>query len=76
MYLTPPGAQAYAIHFDWMESFIIQIEGMKEWHLFNTLISLPRKYQSSTPDIEKDVDFNTIQRLTMYPGSMMYIPSG
>ena len=76
LYLTPPGSQAFAIHFDWMESFVLQIDGMKEWRLYNTPLELPHDYQQFTPDVDKDVNFDSEKVITMQPGSLLYIPSG
>ena len=33
-YLTPPRARAFAPHFDWMESLVVQVEGSKTWRLW------------------------------------------
>ncbi|EDO39117.1 predicted protein, partial [Nematostella vectensis] len=34
-YLTPPGTQGFAPHYDDIEAFIIQLEGKKHWRLYN-----------------------------------------
>lgn len=34
VYLTPPGSQGFAPHFDDIEAFIIQLEGRKHWKLY------------------------------------------
>ena len=34
MYLTPPGTQGFAPHYDDVEVFILQIEGKKRWRLY------------------------------------------
>lgn len=33
-YLTPPGSQGFAPHYDDIEAFILQIEGKKRWRLY------------------------------------------
>ena len=34
-YLTPPGTQGFAPHYDDIEAFVIQLEGKKHWKLYN-----------------------------------------
>ena len=34
-YLTPPGTQGFAPHYDDIEAFILQLEGKKHWKLYN-----------------------------------------
>ena len=34
-YLTPPGSQGFAPHYDDIEAFVIQLEGKKHWRLYN-----------------------------------------
>lgn len=36
-YLTPPGSQGFAPHYDDIEAFILQLEGRKHWKLYNPL---------------------------------------
>ena len=34
VYLTPPGTQGFAPHFDDVDVFILQLEGKKHWRLY------------------------------------------
>lgn len=34
IYLTPPGSQGFAPHYDDIEAFVIQLEGRKHWKLY------------------------------------------
>lgn len=34
-YLTPPGTQGFAPHYDDIEAFILQLEGKKHWRLYS-----------------------------------------
>ena len=44
MYLTPPGTQGFAPHYDDVEVFILQLEGKKHWRLYE-----PRKPEETLP---------------------------
>lgn len=34
-YLTPPGTQGFAPHYDDIEAFVVQLEGKKHWRVYN-----------------------------------------
>ena len=34
VYLTPPGTQGFAPHFDDVDVFLLQLEGKKHWRLY------------------------------------------
>lgn len=73
LYITPAYGRGLPIHFDWMDVFILQINGSKEWMMYDPLIPLPR------PDmLFPMVKFpQTIMSVvTLAPGDLLYIPSG
>ena len=74
LYKTPPYYQALPVHFDWMDVFILQINGSKQWNIYNPLIPQPRP-QMLFP-IKNSSILQHIANVTLQPGDLMYIPSG
>ena len=61
MYLTPPGTQGFAPHYDDVEVFILQLEGKKRWRLYE-----PRTVQEKLPRFSSP---NFSQVSLVYPSS-------
>jgi Cupin superfamily protein len=40
-YLTPPDAQGFEAHFDWMDAFVLQLHGTKRWSIYSQLQANP-----------------------------------
>ena len=79
MYLTPAAKdrqkrQGFEAHFDWMSSFVLQLEGRKEWKLYKPLLRHPYASLKYKPD-EESLGPVT-QRLVLEPGDLLYIPAG
>ncbi|OWF43534.1 ribosomal oxygenase 1-like [Mizuhopecten yessoensis] len=75
-YLTPPGTQGFAPHFDDIEAFILQLEGKKHWRLYS-----PRSDAEKLPRFSSgnftDVDLGEpILEKTLEPGDLLYFPRG
>ena len=45
-YLTPPGTQGFAPHYDDIEAFVLQVEGCKRWRVYR-----PHKSQNQLPRV-------------------------
>ena len=76
VYLTPPGTQGFAPHYDDIEAFVLQLEGKKHWTLYNPRSedeTLPR-YSSKNFDQSEIGD--EIFRTTLGPGDLLYFPRG
>ena len=39
-YLTPPGTQGFAPHYDDIEAFVLQLEGKKHWKVYQPVVNL------------------------------------
>ncbi|XP_031573036.1 ribosomal oxygenase 1-like [Actinia tenebrosa] len=76
IYLTPPGSQGFAPHYDDIEAFIIQLEGKKHWRLYN-----PRSEEESLPryssgNFSQDEIGEPILDTVLEPGDVVYFPRG
>ena len=73
-YVTPPHSQGFEAHWDYMESYIVQISGVKTWTLAQGGVPLSRSdliYKPKNSQIGE-----TIATIDMRPGDVMYLPSG
>ncbi len=73
VYLTPPGAQGFAPHWDTHDVFVLQISGTKRWSIYDTKVSLPlrgQRFERGTPPGEVSDEFE------LGPGSAVYLPRG
>lgn len=73
LYLTPPGQQAFEAHFDYMDGFVVQVEGAKEWVIYEPLVDRPRADLKYKPRRE---ELREAQRVSLQPGDVLYIPRG
>lgn len=74
LYSSAPEKQGFRCHYDTHEVFILQIEGCKEWHMFNSTLPYPLPDQKSArltpPDTPPDLS------CVLEPGDLLYIPRG
>ncbi|XP_063774101.1 ribosomal oxygenase 1 isoform X2 [Pseudophryne corroboree] len=76
MYLTPPGTQGFAPHYDDIEAFVIQLEGKKHWRVYN-----PRDKSEILPQFSSAnfTDHNIgepILETVLEAGDLLYFPRG
>lgn len=75
-YLTPPGSQGFAPHYDDIEAFILQIEGKKRWRLYNVTDQKDYLPRYSSRDL-KDSDLgDPFFDKVLEAGDMLYLPRG
>ena len=74
-YLTPKNSQGFEVHWDPMDSFILQLEGSKAWSIYDPLIELPMPQQRFKPRAA-DVNVSSRQSVTLRPGTTLYLPRG
>lgn len=74
IYLTPANAQGFKTHYDGHDVFILQLEGVKRWRLYDSPIPTPYRGEKFVPGQfepgEPSDDF------ILQPGDVLYIPRG
>ncbi len=73
-YLTPAGAQGFAVHHDTHDVFVLQVAGHKRWKLYDPVRELPLKSQRWSPD--RDEAGDPIADITLQAGDTLYLPRG
>lgn len=75
-YLTPPGTQGFAPHYDDIEAFILQIEGKKLWKIYTPLSKeevLPRVSSKNFTQAEIG---KPVMEVLLEAGDLLYFPRG
>lgn len=81
VYMTPPGQQGAPIHPDIQDVFVLQMEGAKEWHIYEDRAYEPVETLEHTtllgyphPEISQDPPL--AERTVLEPGDLLYLPRG
>lgn len=74
VYLTPPGNQGFATHYDNHDVFVLQIAGSKSWNFYGTPVTIPYRGEGFVPG-EHDPGEVTDRRV-LEPGDCLYVPRG
>ncbi|KAK6183574.1 hypothetical protein SNE40_011028 [Patella caerulea] len=76
IYLTPPGTQGFAPHYDDIEAFILQLEGRKNWKLYATRTGSEKLPRFSSENLnEADLGEPILNRV-LEAGDLLYFPRG
>jgi ribosomal protein L16 Arg81 hydroxylase len=73
LYLTPKGAQGFAPHFDPHEVFVLQLEGMKHWRIYQSARKFPLVDERF--DVARD-RLPEPREVRLEPGDLLYLPRG
>lgn len=74
IYMTPGGNRGFRPHYDSHDVLVLQIEGTKEWRIYDTPVELPLHSQAFNPaDIPVGEETD---RFVLEPGDMAYVPRG
>uniref|UniRef100_A0A8C4ZB05 Bifunctional lysine-specific demethylase and histidyl-hydroxylase n=1 Tax=Gadus morhua TaxID=8049 RepID=A0A8C4ZB05_GADMO len=76
VYLTPPGTQGFAPHYDDIEAFVVQLEGKKHWRVYN-----PRSLEevlpvTSSPNFSQSEIGSPVLEVVLEAGDLLYFPRG
>lgn len=74
IYLTPPGAQGFRVHYDTHDVLVLQVLGEKRWRLWpGQPVPRPTRRTPWPGNIEPEGEATT---LTLRPGDTLYVPRG
>ncbi len=73
VYLSPPGAAAFAPHHDTHDVVVLQAVGAKDWTIYEGSGSIPA---TRTFDRERDAVGDPSDRFTLHQGDSCYLPRG
>jgi len=74
LYMTPPGAQAFPVHFDTHDVFVLQLAGSKRWRIYGTPVVLPL---ADTPSALSPGEAGEPRDpIDLVAGDLLYLPRG
>lgn len=73
-FITPPMVPGYSIHFDAIDTFVIQLDGTKNWKVFPQFVVMPTAIQGRKVS-EEEVGEVQAEYL-LEPGDVLYLPAG
>ncbi len=74
IYLTPAHSQGFPSHYDSHDVLVLQVEGTKEWRIYDHPVELPLVTQGFNRE-EMPIGEET-DRFVLKPGDMCYVPRG
>jgi ribosomal protein L16 Arg81 hydroxylase len=82
LYLTPKDAQGFKLHYDFHDAFILQVDGAKEWSIYEPEIHLPLEtplFMSSREAAEVRIAEDSVRllrKVRLETGDLLYVPRG
>jgi len=76
VYLTPPGTQGFAPHWDDVEVFMMQLEGKKHWKIYSPRSEEETLPRFSSDNLEQNDVGSPVIEVDLEPGDMIYMPRG
>ena len=74
IYLTPPSAQGFRTHYDNHDVFVLQVEGEKDWRLYDKPIDTP--FRGENFESGKHDKGELRQEFKLRAGDCAYVPRG
>ncbi|XP_015720108.1 ribosomal oxygenase 1 [Coturnix japonica] len=75
-YLTPPGTQGFAPHYDDIEAFVLQLEGKKHWRVYSPRTSSEALPQFSSANLTQAELGEPLLEVVLEAGDLLYFPRG
>ncbi|NXH12251.1 RIOX1 oxygenase, partial [Bucco capensis] len=75
-YLTPPGTQGFAPHYDDIEAFVLQLEGKKHWRVYSPRMDTEVLPQFSSANLTQAELGEPMLETVLEAGDLLYFPRG
>ncbi|BFU44166.1 cupin domain-containing protein [Krasilnikovia sp. MM14-A1004] len=78
-YLTPPGNQGFATHYDTHDVFVLQVEGSKHWRVHEPVLPDPLDRQpwgGRADEVAATAEGPAAVDTVLNPGDALYLPRG
>ncbi|XP_009643839.2 ribosomal oxygenase 1 [Egretta garzetta] len=75
-YLTPPGTQGFAPHYDDIEAFVLQLEGKKHWRVYRPRTDAEVLPQFSSANLTQAELGEPVLETVLGAGDLLYFPRG
>ncbi|KFV78974.1 Bifunctional lysine-specific demethylase and histidyl-hydroxylase NO66, partial [Struthio camelus australis] len=75
-YLTPPGTQGFAPHYDDIEAFVLQLEGKKHWRVYGPRTGAEVLPQFSSANLTQAELGEPVLEAVLEAGDLLYFPRG
>lgn len=78
-YITPPQSQGFAAHYDTHDVFVLQIAGVKAWHVHEPVVSAPLAelpWETQADAVAARAQEQPLVEAVMQPGDSLYLPRG
>ncbi|KAM6069222.1 LOW QUALITY PROTEIN: ribosomal oxygenase 1 [Theristicus caerulescens] len=75
-YLTPPGTQGFAPHYDDIEAFVLQLEGKKHWRVYSPRTDAEMLPQFSSANLTQAELGEPVLETVLEAGDLLYFPRG
>ncbi|WP_199332827.1 cupin domain-containing protein [Nostoc sp. FACHB-190] len=76
LYMSPKNSQGFPPHFDDHDVFILQVEGSKNWRIYDSPIALPLVSDLKYQDKFKNQLKSPVAEFCLNAGDLLYIPRG
>ncbi|WP_340587072.1 cupin domain-containing protein [Erythrobacter alti] len=74
VYLTPPDAHGFGVHYDNHDVFVIQIAGAKEWEIYGDRDGLPFRGEGFRKGVDETGELK--EKFVLEAGECLYVPRG